>query len=67
LANGGTSLILDNEGIIRCQITLHPMRCVIGTSLVPGVSGGASDEAEEEDPKIRELFGRVADLFFPVE
>jgi hypothetical protein len=46
--NDGTSLILDNKGIIRCQINLHRTRCVIGTSLVLGVSGDASDEAEEE-------------------
>jgi hypothetical protein len=44
-------------------------RYVISTSLVPGVSGGDSDEAkeEEEDPNIGEFFRRVADLLFPVE
>jgi hypothetical protein len=51
-ANGWISLILDEKGIIRCQITPHATRCVIGTSLVPGVSGAASDEAEQDRSRI---------------
>jgi hypothetical protein len=67
-ANGGISLVLDDEGFFCCQITRHTTRCAISTSLVPGVSGGASDEAEEEEaPTIGDFFGRLADLLFPVE
>jgi hypothetical protein len=53
----------------RCHITLHTTRFVIGMLLVPGVSGGASDEAkeEEEGPNIGEVFGSIADLRLPVE
>jgi hypothetical protein len=45
------------------------MRCVVGTLLVPGVLGDASDEAEEEleDLNIGGFFGRVLDLSFPFE
>jgi hypothetical protein len=60
-ANGGISLILNDERIIRRQITPHAKGCLIGTSLVPGFSGGASDEAaekEEEALNIEEFFGR---------
>jgi hypothetical protein len=47
----------------------HTTWCVIGTSWVPGVSGGDSDEAKEEekDANIGEYFGRVVDMLFPVE
>jgi hypothetical protein len=67
-ANSGMSLILDDERIIRCQITPHMTRWVIGMSLVPGVSGSASDELEEgkEHPNVGS-FGRIADLLFPVD
>jgi hypothetical protein len=55
-ANGGISQILDDEGMIHCQITEHTMPCITGRSLVIGVSGDVSEEAEEEeDPNIRGL------------
>jgi hypothetical protein len=59
------------RGIIekKYQKNVHTTRCVIGTLLAPGVSGGASDDAEEEeeDPNVGEFFERVADMPFPVE
>jgi hypothetical protein len=57
-ANDGISLILDDKGIIRCQITPHTMRCVIGTSFVPSVSDGALDQpGKEEDLNIGDFLG----------
>jgi hypothetical protein len=62
-------LILDDERLISCQINPHTARCVTGTSLLPSVSGGASDETgeEKEDLKIGEFFGSAAHLPFPIE
>jgi hypothetical protein len=58
--NSGRSLILDDERIIRCQITPHTARCVLSEPFELELSDGSSEDGEDLNVEMYlEAFGRL--------
>jgi hypothetical protein len=61
-ANGGISLILDGDRVIRCQITPHTTRCLLGSPFDLELPPGTSDD--QDDPDIEVYLQRFEGLLF---
>jgi hypothetical protein len=53
IGNAGISLILDNDPVIRCGLTLNTGRCIIGKPFAdPPGNLVTEEENEGEDPNL---------------
>jgi hypothetical protein len=63
--NGGISLLLDDDRVVRCQVTPDTARCLLGQPFADPLTGLTlvADEEEDGDPNFEIFAGRMLEQF----